>query len=137
MTFEPADDDERFRERYSASGAAALLAVEAEAVGSDYQANGFTTITQADELGRALRLRPGQVLLDVGAGCGWPGLYLASRHGCAVISADPIAEGVRVARQRAVADGLTGRSSALCAAAEALPLRRSSVDAVVHTDLLC
>lgn len=137
MTVEPADGNERFRERFAASGSEAVLAVEAEAVGSDYRANGYTTIAQADELGRVLGLGPGQVLLDAGAGCGWPGLYLAGRHGCRLVSADPVAEGVGVARQRAVTDGLNDRSLALCAAAEALPLRYGSVDAVVHTDLLC
>lgn len=135
----PTDDieGERFRERYAASGAPAQLAAESEALGSDYQANGYTTRSQADELGRLLRLAPGQILLDIGAGCGWPGLYLAARHGCAAASLDPVAEGCAVARERARSDGLSARVWAVRADAVALPVRPGSVDAVVHTDLLC
>jgi cyclopropane fatty-acyl-phospholipid synthase-like methyltransferase len=123
--------------RYAASGNAALVAAELEALGSDYQANGYTTVAQADELGRLLGLDQGQVLLDIGSGCGWPGLHLAARHGCSVISADPIDEGGDAARQRAIADGLADRSLAVRAEGAALPIRPESVDAVVHSDVLC
>ena len=123
--------------RYAASGDAALVAAELEALGSDYQANGYTTVAQADELGRLLALSKGQVLLDIGSGCGWPGLYLAARHGCAIISADPIDEGCCTAGQRAIADGLTDRSLAVRAEGAALPIRPGSVDAVVQSDVLC
>jgi hypothetical protein len=134
---DPRDENERFRARYAVSGAETLLAVEAEALGSDFQANGYTTMGQADELGRVLDLGPGQVLLDVGAGCGWPGVHLAATHGCAVISVDPIAEGVGVARRRGITDGMGERSWAIRANADPLPVRPGSVDAVVHADLLC
>jgi hypothetical protein len=130
-------DSERFDERYAASGATASLAVEAEALGTDYQVNGYATIEQVDEMGRQLHLGPDSILLDLGAGCGWPGLYLADRLGCAVISTDPIASGIQVARRRALADGLHGRSLVIQANAIDLPLRSASVDAVVHTDLMC
>jgi cyclopropane fatty-acyl-phospholipid synthase-like methyltransferase len=123
--------------RYAASGAAALVAAELEALGSDYQANGYTTRAQADELGRELALSRGQVLLDIGSGCGWPGLYLAARHGCFVISADPINEGGDAARRRAISDRLADRSLAVRAEGTALPIRQESIDAVVHTDVLC
>jgi len=131
------EDLDRFRERYSTSGHAAIMAVELEALGSDYQANGYTTMTQADEIGRALRLERGLRLLDVGSGCGWPGLHLAKEHGCDVISLDPVLEGVGVARDRAARDGLAGRSWQLGGSADALPLRSKSCDAIVHTDVLC
>ena len=132
-----ADERDRFGKRYAASGAEASLAVEAEALGSDFQANGYTTIDQAEALGALLELRPGQVLLDIGAGCGWPGLHLANRHGCAVVSLDPVAEGISVAARRALADGIADRGWAIRANADPLPLRPGSVDAVIHTDLLC
>lgn len=132
-----ADDDERFAERYLKSGAVAALAAEFDALGSDYQANGYTTVAEADELGLALELGPGQVLADLGAGCGWPGLYLAHTHGCAVVSIDPVVEGLEVAGRRAERDELENRAWALQAHADALGLRPGSVDAVVHTDVLC
>ncbi len=131
------DDIERFRERYTTSGEEAVLAAELDTLGTDYRANGYTTRAQADDIGRELALEQGQLLLDVGAGCGWPGLYLASEHGCAVISFDPVIEGIRVAKRRAEHDGLLGRSWAMVAGADAIPLRSRTVDAIVQTDVLC
>ena len=137
MASRSADDSERFAERYTVMGAPAALAVETEALGSDYQANGYTTIEQADELGRVCGLAPGQVLVDVGSGCGWPGLYLALKHGCASITIDRVAAGVEVSARRAIRDGQERTSLAIQADATALPLRSASVDVVLHTDLLC
>lgn len=130
-------ETERFGERYAASGEAGPRAVELEAIGSDYSATGYTTREQADELGRLLELGPGSVLLDIGAGCGWPGLYLATTFGCSVISADPIVEGARAAQDRIGSDGLESRAIALLAAGEQLPIRAGSIDAVVHADVMC
>lgn len=137
MTTPQAADSERFGERYTHSGATGQLAAEVEALGSDYQANGYTTMGQADELGRLLGLERGHLLLDIGAGCGWPGLYLAKTHGCSVLSVDPVVEGMGIARERARNDGIDRRSWAVRARADVLPLASASVDAVVHTDLLC
>lgn len=137
VTTPSTDDIDRFRERYETSHDEAMLACELEALGSDYQANGYTTRDQADDLGNELKLRQGQVLLDVGSGCGWPGLYLARSRGCAVITADPIAEGVQVARRRAASDRTSDRAWAIRANAHDLPIRDNSVDAVVQTDLMC
>lgn len=131
------DDNERFRVRYATSGDAALLAAEAEALGTDYRANGYTTMAQAAEIARELMLEPGQLLVDIGAGCGWPGLYLAAKHSCAVISLDPVVEGVEVGKQRIAADGLGELVWPVCASGDALPLRSRSVDAVIHVDVLC
>ncbi len=130
-------DIERFRQRYAISGSDAVVAAEMESLGSDYQANGYTTRAQADEIGDDLGLGPGHLLLDLGAGCGWPGLYLARRHGCAVVSLDPVAEGVQAARARGAANGLSRRSWPVLAGADAIPLRSRSVDAIVHADVLC
>lgn len=131
------DEMERFQQRYAISGDEALLAVEMEALGSDFRANGYTTRAQADALGPDLGLGPGQLLLDIGAGCGWPGVYLAAASGCAVISLDPVAQGLIVGRDRSRAEGLGKRSSGVRATAQDIPLRAKSVDAIVHTDLLC
>ncbi len=137
MTPTSGDGVERFGERYALSGAAVMLGVELEALGSDYQANGYMTIDQADDLGRLLELGPGQILLDVGAGCGWPGLYLARTTGCAVVSLDPVAEGVGAAGRRATEDGQDERSWPIQADARNPPIKTGSVDAVVHNDVLC
>lgn len=131
------EDIERFSARYEVSGNDAFLAAEMDALGSDYQANGYTTMAQAVALGRALDLGPGRRLLDVGAGCGWPGLHLAKTLGCEVISVDVVGEGTIASRDGAIIDGLAGRSWSIQASATSLPLRPRSVDAVVHSDVMC
>ena len=130
-------DAEHFAERFTASGLTGPRAVEKEALGSDYGATGYTTRDQADELGSLLGLDETSVLLDVGAGCGWPGLYLATRLGCRVLSTDPTEEGPRTAHDRIRRDGLGSRALALVASGGQLPVRPASVDAVTHTDVLC
>jgi cyclopropane fatty-acyl-phospholipid synthase-like methyltransferase len=130
-------DNKRFDKGYAMSADAAFRAAEMESLGTDYQADGYTTRSQADEIGLDLALGPGRLLLDIGSGCGFPGLYLAKRHGCAVVSLDPVAEGGLVAYQRAISDGLSKRSLAIQANAESIPLPSRSVDAIVQADVLC
>jgi SAM-dependent methyltransferase len=125
--------DARFRGDVLAAGVRAEL----QAVGSDYGNNGFTTLDQADDLARHLALDPAKVLLDVGSGAGWPGLYLAARTGCRVVVSDLTVPGMRNAVRRAAADGLTPRTQAVVASARHLPFRPESFDAMVHTDVLC
>jgi hypothetical protein len=48
-----------------------------------------------------------------------------------------VTEGVVVAARRADSEGLADTSFAVCGDAVFLPLRPSSVDAVIHTDLTC
>lgn len=136
-TREELDRQETFRARYRTEMLAATLAVERDAVGSDYGNNGFTTVAQADVLADVLELGPADLLLDIGAGAGWPGLYLATRTGCRVVLCDLTAAGMRQAARRAAHDGLSARASAVVASARHLPFRPDSFDAMVHADVLC
>ncbi|HET6953652.1 MAG TPA: methyltransferase domain-containing protein, partial [Acidimicrobiales bacterium] len=70
-------------------------------------------------------------------GQGWPGLYLARTTGCQVVLTDVPFEGPAAAAGRAARDGISERAWPLLALGQALPLRPASVDAVVHTDVLC
>ncbi len=128
---------QNFSERYRTSGADVQVAMEREVIGSAWGANGYTTRAQADELADRLALRPGRRLLDVGAGRGWPGLYLAERSGCEVVLADLPADGLRTAAATARRRNLHLRTSVVVASARALPLRQRSFDAIVHADVLC
>ena len=83
------------------------------------------------------RLRPRVQLLDVGAGSGWPGLYLAQRTGCDVTLADVPIAGLRIAIERARTDGLAERCLGVAADGAMLPFRDRAFDAVSHSDVLC
>jgi len=126
----------RFNSRYSLPVTDAALAVEREVIGANVGASGYTTVAQADALIPQLRLRPGTLLLDVGAGRGWPGLYLARKTGCDVVLADVPAPGLATALARADEAGLSGHAYPVRAAAQHLPFRSGTFDAVVHTDTL-
>ena len=127
----------RFAERYRIAPAEVSRRVELEVIGGDWGANGYTTMTQADLLARELNLRPGMLLLDLGAGRGWPGLYLAASTGCGVVLADVPVEALHLAAGRARAENLAGRAAPVAASARSLPFAPGSFDAIVHTDVLC
>jgi ubiquinone/menaquinone biosynthesis C-methylase UbiE len=111
--------------------------VERLVIGSDFGADGYTTVEQADELARRLELRPGRRLLDLGCGSGWPGLYLSMQTGCRVVLSDVPLDGLRRARGRAVREQLGARCVVVVASGPHLPFAGESFDAVVHTDVLC
>jgi hypothetical protein len=127
---------EDFEERYRVKPTEVTRQIEREVIGGDWGANGYTTVGQADRLGRELSLGPGSMLLDLGAGRGWPGLYLASSTACRVVMADVPADGLRLALDRAEDEELTNRAAAVRSSAMALPLRPGCFDAVVHADVL-
>jgi SAM-dependent methyltransferase len=126
-----------FQERYRNTPSPLACQIEQRVIGGDWGANGFTTMTQADTLARELGLSAGDRLLDLGSGRGWPGLYLAARTGCRVVLTDLPLEGLRVAADRAVSEGLAARTGVVASAASGLPFRAGSFDAVIHTDVLC
>lgn len=132
-----AEVDQCFRTCYRAGSTDAQLRLERLVFGSDYGADGWTTIEQADELARRLQLRAGQRLLDIGTGRGWPGLYLVLTTGCDAVLTDQPIEGLQHAVTRAHRDGIAERTVAVAASARALPFRPESFDAIVHTDVLC
>lgn len=128
---------ERFRPRYGRRGSKAERAVELTAIGANVGANGYTTLAQARELGRRLRLSPGIRLLDIGCGRGYPGLYLSKTTGCTVVGTDlPIAS-LKSAIARARRERTARRASHVAASAVHLPFQPASFDAIVHTDVLC
>jgi 2-polyprenyl-3-methyl-5-hydroxy-6-metoxy-1,4-benzoquinol methylase len=126
----------RFADRYREDRTDVVRQIERAVIGGDWGANGYTTTQQADHLAAVLRLRPGVRLLDLGAGRGWPGLYLAVRSGCNVVLTDVPLDGLRRAMARA-AEEATAQASAVVSSARALPFRAGRFDAVVHTDVLC
>lgn len=136
------DDAERitiedFDRQYRLSEAPYRRRVEQIVLGSDYGATSYTTLGQAVELAERLHLEPGRTLLDLGAGSGWPGLYLAAVTGCRVVLTDRPEESLRVAQKRAVEDGSADRCATVGPSGESLPFRNQAFDAITHTDVFC
>ena len=127
----------QFAARYLVTGDAVFLEIERAVLGVDYQATGYTTRSEADDLGRQMELCTDSRLLDLGSGCGFPGLYLSTRTGCSIVTVDPVAAGASTSRARALRDGLTDRHLAVVARGQALPVSNASFDAIVHVDVTC
>ncbi len=126
----------RFADGYEAWSGEVSRLIDLETRGADVGANGYTTMAQADELADVLRLRSGMRLLDIGAGRGWPSLYLAKKTRCDVILTDIPPATVREAALRANEPPLSERSWFAVASADRLPFRTASFDAIVHADTL-
>jgi hypothetical protein len=90
----------RFSQRYGEDRGDVVRAIERAVIGGDWGANGYTTIAQADQFAGILELGAGSMVLDIGAGRAWPGLYLAASTGCSVVMTDRPAEGLASARER-------------------------------------
>ena len=135
MPKDPRDLREEFDAHYRIVDEPLMLEVERRVRGSDYGATSYTTMKQADRLAALLDLTPGKLLLDVGSGTGWPGIYLARSTGCDVVLSDLPLEGLRRADRRMRDDGVHG--GVVAAAGETLPLRDGVFDAVTSSDVLC
>jgi tRNA1(Val) A37 N6-methylase TrmN6 len=136
-TTEERETRRRFAERYRDRPTGPTVEIERAVIGGDWGANGYTTMTDADLLGDRLGLRPGVRLLDLGAGRGWPGLYLAVTRSCHAVLADVPVEGLRHAADRVQAEHVSDHVGVIAANARALPFRPGVYDAIVHTDVLC
>lgn len=126
-----------FAERYAVPTSLTLSDIERRVLGEAWGVNGYTTVAQADAIGRALELAPGRLLLDVGTGRGYPALYLAAKTGCSVIGTDLPYESLIAATRRAERDSLESRAAFVAAGGATQPFRERSFDAVVLTDVLC
>ncbi len=138
----PRSRDEReltaaFAKDYRRAQTTIMRELERAVCGCDYGGTSWTTRSEADHVGRLLGLGPGQRLLDVGAGSGWPGLYLARTTGCDLALVDIPLEGLRIAGERATNDQLAGECWVAVADGAALPFGDDWFDGVSHSDVLC
>ena len=127
----------RFIRNRSLAQAPVRLAIERRVCGCDYGGTSWTTAHEAKQVAELLQLGRGKRLLDVGAGSGWPGLYLGAETGCDVVLTDMPEIGLQIAAARAEADANSGDCWVAAADGAALPFVNSSFDAVSHSDVLC
>jgi len=123
--------------RHGQAGADVLRRIERSVCGCDYGGTSWTTAEEAMDIAGVLALAPGVRLLEIGAGTGWPGLFLAQETGCEVMLIDLPPTGLELARRRAEADGLSHRCQVAAADAAWMPFRDGEFDALVHSDVLC
>lgn len=128
---------ERFSKKYDLARSGVMREIERSVCGCDYGATSWTTFEEARDIGQMLALTPGKRLLDVGSGSGWPAVYFATETGCDVTMTDLPLTGLRIALDRAAADGVAGACWAAVADGAALPFRSRSFDAIHHADVLC
>lgn len=128
---------ERFEAAYATGQSPVMRTVERSVCGCDYGATSWTTANEALCIGALLALGPGLRLLEIGAGSGWPALYLAKTSGCDVALIDLPIGGLRIAAQRAIADHLTGACWVAVANGASLPFGAFTFDAISHSDVLC
>ena len=115
----------------------AMRELERDVLGCDFGGTSWTTKSQADAIPSALGLKAGVSLLEIGAGTGWPGIYLARGTGCDVTLLDIPAGSLKLAIQRANEEGIDARCHAAAASGGALPFADGSFDAIGHSDVLC
>lgn len=114
-----------------------MLLIERGVCGCDYGGNSWTTQAEAKQIAAHLALKPDMRLLDLGAGSGWPGLYLGKTSGCEVVLVDLPMAGLRIAAERAHKEGISEHVITAVADAACLPFASGSFDAISHSDLLC
>jgi ubiquinone/menaquinone biosynthesis C-methylase UbiE len=127
----------RFESAYEKTEIPIMQAIERQVCGCDYGGNSWSSKDQVDALISLLGLGPDSNLIDLGAGTGWPGIYIAKTCGCSVTLVDLPEIGLQIALKRAKEEGLAGRVSTRIADAADLPFRDGSFDAISHSDLLC
>lgn len=136
-TVEEEELRQQFGQFYSESRLPVNQRVELAVCGCCYGGVSWATRDEIDEVSAMLNLGPGDQLMDLGAGTGWPGLYLAQASGCDVVLTDLPHEGLVIAAERALSDGLRGAVHLAVADGQSLPCRAGSFDALTHSDVLC
>ena len=111
--------------------------LEKDVLGCDFGGTSWTTKSQADKIPKALALDSATQMLEIGAGTGWPGIYMAKLSGCDVTLLDIPASALRHANQRALDEQLESQCRSVAASGTALPFADRSFNAIGHSDVLC
>lgn len=128
---------EQFSDEYIRAQTPVMLDLERAVCGCDYGGTSWTTREEAERIGELLTLGKGRKLLEIGAGSGWPALYLAGTSGCDVTLADVPLTAIRIAAERVSTEPVAGAVSLAVADGASLPFRDNWFDAISHSDVLC
>ena len=127
MTLAPAELKACCATAYSSTAARWLL-------GDSFHPGGAALTSR---LGRALRVGPQKLVLDVASGPGTSALQVARETGCDVVGVDLAAESVDAATRAAAKAGLAQRVRFIEGDAEALPVDDEAGDGVLCECALC
>ena len=122
---------------YQLSTSTVFQKIEKHTCGCCYGGNSWTTKKQAEYILKVLELSTQSSLLDLGAGAGWPGLYLSSMSGCSLTLVDLPETGLKIAIKRSIRDKISEKVATLVSDASQTPFLKHSFNAISHSDLLC
>ena len=128
---------DRFVEGYRHAESELAREIERCVCGCDYGASSWTTVDEIQTIIELMSLSDSSHLLELGAGAGWPGLYLTAQTGCRAMLTDLPLEGLRIGYQRAVKDGLAELVSITAASGSSWPFANACFDVIFHSDVLC
>jgi ubiquinone/menaquinone biosynthesis C-methylase UbiE len=128
---------DRFVEGYRHAESELAREIERCVCGCDYGASSWTTVDEIQTIIELMSLSDSSHLLELGAGAGWPGLYLTAQTGCRAMLTDLPLEGLRIGYKRAVKDGLADLVSITAASGSSLPFANACFDVIFHSDVLC
>ena len=95
-----------FETRHEVHTRPAMRALERDVLGCDFGGTSWTTQSQADEIPPTLDLNSSSHLLEIGAGTGWPSLYVAKAASCRVTLVDILVSALGSAQKRARLEGM-------------------------------
>ena len=114
--------------------------VWAQALGDEYPAElapySYTTRTELTRIAREVHVSAGDLLVDVGAGRGGPGLWVAATTGASYCAVDIAQSGLDEVQRRAERLGLADRVQTRLGRFEELPFADGEVPAVMSIDAL-
>ena len=98
--------------------------------------NGWTTIEQAEWMASVAALSDDDLVLDIGAGRGWPGSLIAKETGAKLVSVDVPLEALRQGA-KALREKLGSRVLQVCGDGRILPIGDAHFSAVCQAVVLC
>ena len=133
----PGDCCQAFAESYEISTLPEMRDIERSVLGCDYGGTSWTTARQAQAMAAAIEVATDDTLLEIGAGAGWPGLYVAKLIARHVVLLDLPLNALHKAGRRASADGSSSQIGLVAASGAALPFADDTFPAISHSDVLC